>query len=122
MGFEVAKDAFPQLAPEIRRNQLWLLVWYESNKMLERYFHITEDYIQAFNGIFNGTLTYRNDSLIKHGKYSDDCYHLRVTSPQFNDEEWGRYKDIALSKPRYELCYTIPISAKYYYDKPSKKR
>ena len=80
--------------------------------MLERYFHITEGYIQSFNGIFNGTLTYRSDSLIKHGKYSDDCYQKKVSYPRFNDEDWDRYKDLALSKPRYELCNTMPISAK----------
>ena len=98
---EVASDAFPQLPYNIRRKQLWLLVWYEPNALLSVYFGITDEYVASFDGIFNGTLSYRNDSFLPQNFYGNDCKYENTYNNQIKLSKWDRIKDSAISKPRY---------------------
>ena len=100
-ALKLASNAFPQLTPEIRRKQLWLLVWYESNIQLKVYEHITDEYVASFDGVFNGTLSYRKDSFISHNFYGKSCNLEKSPSNQFNDIQWEEINASAISKPRY---------------------
>ena len=100
-ALKLASNAFPQLTPEIRRKQLWLLVWYESNIQLKVYEHITDEYVASFDGVFNGTLSYRKDSFISHNFYGKSCYFEKSPSNQFNNIRWEDINASAISKPRY---------------------
>ena len=101
---EMSSDAFPQLAPEIRRKQLWLLVWYESNIQLEIHKQITDEYVASFDGIFNGTLSYRSDSFINHNFYGQtgnvECNIRKSPNIQFKNRQWEEIKSSAIAKPR----------------------
>ena len=83
----------------IRRNQLWLLYWLESNQMLDHYRHFTPEFIRQFNGVFNGTLSYRSDSILKTD-YSSGCNYVRTTDEQNSKLDWKKYQKSAISKPR----------------------
>ena len=61
---------------------------------------VTDDYVASFDGIFNGTLSYRNDSFITHNFYGEGCNFKKVSNPQFEDSEWEKTKNSAMSKPR----------------------
>ena len=98
---EVASDAFPQLPYNIRRKQLWLLVWYEPNALLSKYFGITDEYVASFDGIFNGTLSYRNDSFIPQNFYGGNCRYEKTNNNQMKQSDWERVEHSAISKPRY---------------------
>ena len=100
---EVASDAFPQLPYDIRRKQLWLLVWYESNQLLSVDYGITDEYVASFDKIFNGTLSYRNDSFIPQNFYGGDCKYEKNHKNQIKQSDWERIKHSAITKPRYVL-------------------
>ena len=98
---EVASDAFPQLPYNIRRKQLWLLVWYEPNALLNVDYGITDEYVASFDRIFNGTLSYRNDSFIPQNFYGGDCKYEKTYNNQIQQSDWEGIKHSAISKPRY---------------------
>ena len=105
---EIAQDAFPQVSAKVRMNQVWLLVWYESTQILESDYYITDEYVKSFNGIFNGTLTYRNDSFIPHYFYAHNCkYSNTPDDVQGNKNDWETYESSAASKQRYEIFYAM---------------
>ena len=87
--------------------QLWLLVWYESNKILESDYYITDEYVKSFNGIFNGTLTYRSDSFIPHNFYGHNCQYSNTPDVQGNKQDWENYEGSAVSKQRYEVIHVM---------------
>ena len=96
----MASNAFPRLPSEIRGRQLWLLVWYESNVQLKVYEHITDEYVASFDGIFNGTLSYRNDSFIANNFYGNSCNLEKSADNRFDEMEWRNINSSAISKPR----------------------
>ena len=102
----VAPDAFPNVTRKIRMKQLWLLVWYESNQILEFDYRITDEYVRLFNGVFNGTLSYRSDSLIPHNFYGKGCHYTKTSTSQINDENWKAYEQSVMSKPRYVILHS----------------
>ena len=61
---------------------------------------ITDDYVASFDGIFNGTLSYRNDSFITHNFYGQSCNYKKVSNTQIEGSEWEKTKDSAMSKSR----------------------
>ena len=100
---QISQDAFPQVSSEVRINQLWLLVWYESNKILEVDYHITDEYVKSFNGIFNGTLSYRSDSFIHQNFYAENYQYIHTPEFQINKKYWENYVQSAVSKQRYDI-------------------
>ena len=80
-------------------NQLWLLVWFESNKMLEFKHSITIDYMRSLNGIFNETITYRSDSFVPDTFYGSNCHYI-PTRTQDNLKNWKEYEKAVIAKPR----------------------
>ena len=70
--------------------------------MLNHFFDtkITDEYVASFDGIFNGTLSYRNDSFIAHNFYGEGCNFKKVSNAQIEDSEWEEIKDSAMSKSR----------------------
>ena len=98
---EASPYGFPHLQARIRMKQLWLLVWFESNKILEHDYSFTNDYIRSLNGIFNGTLTYRNDSFVKNNFYGNNCRYIKTRNAQVTSKEWKEYSKAVMSKPRY---------------------
>jgi hypothetical protein len=95
------------VSPSVRMNQLWLLVWYESNKILESDYYITDEYVKSFNGIFNGTLTYRSDSFIPHNFYANNCQYSNTPDFQGNKNDWESYELSAVSKQRYGIIHVM---------------
>ena len=59
---------FPDITNTLRRNQMWIAVWFESKIAVEshRYTYFEEGHL---DGKFNGTISYRSDSLFDAGFY-----------------------------------------------------
>ena len=105
---------FPQVSWQTRMKQLWLVVWWESNIMLERYFSYTDKYYRSLNGLFNGTISYRGDSFIRNNLYGWErrgelmCYlkerqQIYTRNAQQRYDEWNNYENSAAAKPRYNI-------------------
>lgn len=66
--------------------------------------YIDEEYVSSFDGIFNGTLSYRKDSFIKHNHYGkaskSECNVKKSAHIQFENDKWEDVKESAISKPR----------------------
>ena len=80
--------------------QLWIVVWFESNQMLEQDYGYTDDYFRSLNRIFNGSVSYRSDSFVPNHFYADECQYIHTNNPQFTTEQWREYEQSVLSKPR----------------------
>ena len=66
--------------------------------------YIDEEYVSSFDGIFNGTLSYRKDSFIKHNHYGKasnlECNVKKSADIQFENDKWEDIIESAKSKPR----------------------
>ena len=60
-----------------------------------------DEYFRSLNGIFNGTISYRNDSFIPHQFYSDDWQYVESKDIQTENATWRKYKEAAVSKQKY---------------------
>ena len=97
---EASQYAFPQLPFHTRMKQLWLVVWFESNKILEQDYGYTDDYFRSLNGKFNGSISYRSDSFVPNHFYAHECQYIQTTNPGVTVEKWREYEQSVLSKRR----------------------
>ena len=63
-------------------------------------YHITDKYVESFDGIFNGTLSYRDDSFIKDDFYSQSCNFKTISNTQSQRLYLEKIRNLAASKPR----------------------
>ena len=80
-------------------------MWYEPNLILEKYHYYTKEYLPSLNNKFNGTITYRNDSLIKNLVYGGGCHYKHKNHASFDDDiittsKWKEYMSKAVNKSR----------------------
>jgi hypothetical protein len=75
-------SVFPKVLWNTRIKQLWIAVWYEPNQILGKYHYYTKEYLNSLDNIFNGTITYRDDSIIKAGVYSGGCHYKKNSKIQ----------------------------------------
>ena len=61
---------------------------------------ITDDYVASFDGIFNGTLSYRNDSFIADNFYGQSCNFEKSSNTQSQHPYLEKIRHSAASKPR----------------------
>ena len=81
--------------------QLWLVAWWESNLNFKRYY--SDEYFRSLNGIFNGTLSYRNDSIILNNHYGGGYQWKPIAVSDIKEDEWKAYENRAVDKPKYEM-------------------
>ena len=106
-------SSFPKVPWQVRERQLWLVLWYEPNtKFSESYFELGElrlrkthpdNFFESLNDVFNGTISYRNDSFISHNIYSSNLRYVESNKRQIENHEWKKYKENATSKERYVI-------------------
>ena len=103
---KVDLSALPNVPWQVRQRQLWIIIWYEPNY---RYtgFRFPDNYFRSLDGIFNGTLSYRNDSLIRHHFYSENWRYVESSNVQVENAEWENYKKVAVTKKKYVLCFIL---------------
>ena len=101
-------SSLPKVPWHVRKNQLWLALWYEPNpKFTKDYLEIStlkfhkkypNEFFQSLNGIFNGTLSYRSDSFIPHPFYNGGLKYIESEFFTIGDSSWKEYKENAVSK------------------------
>ena len=63
-------------------------------------YRITDEYVASFDGLFNGTLSYRDDSFIKDNFYSQSCNFKTISNTQTQSPYLEKIRNSAASKPR----------------------
>ena len=78
---------------------MWILVWFESNLILEKDYGYSKEYFASLNGLFNATISYRNDSWIKNRFYAAnrkqrdlEIYYKKSPNVLIADEQWKSYE------------------------------
>lgn len=96
------RSVFPNVPWHIRMKQLWIATWYEPNQILQKYHYYSRDYLRSLDNKFNGTITYRNDSLINSWIYAGGCHYKK--NPDFSEsvgeDEWQIFSNAAVNRSR----------------------
>ena len=102
ISLKARSSIFPDVPWNTRINQLWIAVWFEPNQILGKYHYYTKDYLKSLDNIFNGTITYREDSIIKARVYSSGCHYKRNSEIQHitKVDEWQTFLNTARNKSR----------------------
>ena len=94
----VYKKDLPQVPLHIRMKQVWILVWFESNQYLQIKHHFNRNFLNSLSGIFNTTITYRNDSWTSNHFYSGGFIFEKNSKSIYPDDEWQNYEEQVFQK------------------------
>ena len=78
--------------------QRWILVWFESNQILELDYNFNSKYLNSLSGLFDATITYRNDSWVSNHFYSRGVHFEKSLEPVIKEDSWEKYEQ----KVRYK--------------------
>ena len=92
-------------------------MWYEPNLILEKYHYYAKEYLKSLNNKFNGTITYRSDSMIRNWVYGGGCHYKRkpfgsIDNQDISEEVWNEYLSSSAQKSRQLFSYFINIFIK----------
>ena len=88
----IDKRDLPNVPLGVRMKQRWVLVWFESNQILELDNHFNSNYLSSLSGLFDATISYRNDSWVSNHFYSRGVHFKKSLESVIKEDSWKKYE------------------------------